>query len=156
MRIAISTLILSSLFAFALSAEKKSNAPVDVVNGFFSAFGKGDLSGVIGSFHENATITAVRKSSRKSGELYGSYSGKKGAEEFVSNLGKIFNTKEFVVENVIGKKEVVFANGRFKHELKSTGKTYESDWALKCVVKDGKILEYNFYEDTSSFDVANR
>ncbi|PJZ55599.1 nuclear transport factor 2 family protein [Leptospira barantonii] len=156
MRTAISTLILSGIFAFALSAEKKSNTPVNVVNGFFSAFGKGDLPGVIGSFHENASITAVRKASRKSGELYGSYTGKKGAEEFVSNLGKTFNTKEFVVENVIGNKEVVFANGRFKHELKSTGKTYESDWALKCIVKDGKILEYRFYEDTSSFDVANR
>ncbi|TGK29457.1 nuclear transport factor 2 family protein [Leptospira gomenensis] len=156
MRIALSTLILSVLFPFVLNGETKHNNPIAVVNGFFAAFGKGDLAAVVASFHENASIIAVRDVARKTGELYGSYSGKKGAEEFVTNLGKTFDTKEFVVETVIGNKNVVFANGRFKHELKSTGKIYESDWALKCVIKNDKIIEYRFYEDTSRFEAANR
>lgn len=154
MRNRLLMLLVSSVFASTLQAEKADG--VDVVKGFFNAFDKGDMAGLIGSFHEKATINAVREGKRKPGEPYGTYKGKKGVEEFIQSLGAAFNTKEFTVENVIGSGDVVFANGRFKHELKSTGKTYESAWALKCVIKDGKILTYDFYEDTAGFIEANR
>ena len=46
---------------------------------------------------------------------------------------------------------VAFASGTFVHDIRTTGKPYASDWALKIIVKDGKILEYHFYEDSQGF-----
>ena len=72
------------------------------------------------------------------------------------NLGKTFDTKAFSVGHVIGQGDVAFANGSFLHLVKSTGKPFSSDWALMSVVKDGKILEYHFYEDSAAFAQASR
>lgn len=128
----------------------------EVVQGFFNAFGKGDFNGVINSFHDNCTITAVRDAERSDTQIYGTYKGKDGAKTFIMNLGNAFDTKAFSVDNVIGEGSVAFANGRFTHIVKSTGKSFSSDWALMCVIKDDKIFEYHFYEDAEEFAKANK
>jgi uncharacterized protein len=127
-----------------------------VVQGFFTAFGKGDFKGVINSFHDSCTVIAIRDSPRNGAEIYGTYKGKDGAKTFLTNLGNAFDTKEFTVDHIIGEGDVSFASGKFTHVVKSTGKSFPSDWALKCVIKDDKIFEYHFYEDSAKFSDANR
>lgn len=128
----------------------------EVVQGFFTAFGNGDFEGVINSFHDSCTVIGIRDSERSGKQIYGTYKGKEGAKAFLSNVGGTFDTKAFSVDHVVGESDVAFANGKFTHVVKSTGKTFSSAWALMCVVKDGKILEYNFYEDSEKFVEANR
>lgn len=125
------------------------------VKAFFNAFGKGDFEGIIETFHPNATITAVRGGQRQANALYGNYKGKEGARAFISNLGAAFDTKTFEVESIIGEGDIAFANGSFTHQLKSTGKVFESAWALRVVVKDGKIFKYFFYEDSEKLAEAS-
>lgn len=129
-----------------------STAPL---NEFFSAFGKGDFEGIINTFHKDATIIAVRDGNRKEKEIYGTYKGKEGAKDFILNLGNAFDTKAFTVENIIGSGNISFANGKFTHQVKSTGRLFPSDWSLYVVVKDDKIFEYHFYEDSAKFLEAN-
>ena len=123
----------------------------EVVQDFFTAFGNGDFNGVVNSFHDSCTVIAVRDASRGGGEIYGTYKGKDGVKTFLSNLGTAFDTKAFTVENVVGEGSVSFANGKFTHVIKATGKSFSSDWALMCVIRDEKILEYHFYEDSQKF-----
>ena len=125
-----------------------------LVEEFFSAFSNGDFNGIINSFHDDCEIIAVRNSERIKSQIYGSYKGVPGVREFISNLGAEFDTKVFTVENLVSEGNVVFANGKFTHELKSTGKLFSSDWALMCVIKNDKILEYHFYEDSEKFAEA--
>ncbi|MDF2692582.1 MAG: hypothetical protein K0S65_965 [Labilithrix sp.] len=134
---------------------KPSNS-ADVVNEFFAAFGKGNMDGIIATFHPQAEIVAVRKAARKHGDIYGSYSGKDGAKAFVASLGGAFDTQAFSVDHVVGQGNVVFASGSFTHKLKTTGKPFSSDWALKCIVEDGKIREYHFFEDSAAYVEASR
>ncbi|MFZ5895450.1 MAG: nuclear transport factor 2 family protein [Myxococcota bacterium] len=141
----------------AVQPAKRSQTPMssaEVVKGFFSAFGKGDVNGVVDSFHPEAMIYAVRKSERK-GNHWGSYTGKEGAKSFISALGNLFETKAFTVNHVVGEGNVAFADGTFTHKVKSTGKLFSSEWALKCLVKDNKIVEYTFYEDSAAFNDAS-
>jgi uncharacterized protein len=138
-----------------LAIKSDTTSSADVVKGFFAAFGKGDVDGVVNSFHPNTTITAVRKSDRKDSELHGTYTGKEGARTFVANLGKAFDTQAFNVANVVGDGKVAFANGTFVHKIRSTGKLYSSDWALMVLVEDGKIREYKFFEDSAKFAEAS-
>lgn len=128
----------------------------EAVQGFFNAFGKRDFDGIINSFHDSCTITAVRDADRYGSQIYGSYKGKDGAKSFITNLGNAFDTKAFTVENIVDEGNVVFANGQFTHIVKVTGKKFSSDWALMCIIKDGKIFEYHFYEDSEEFSQANK
>ena len=128
----------------------------EVVQGFFNAFGKGDFNGIINSFHDSSMIMAVREANRNGSQIYGTYKGKEGAKTFISNLGNAFDTKAFSVDNVVSEGNVVFANGKFTHLVKSSSKSFSSDWALMCVIKDDKILEYHFYEDSEKFAEASK
>ena len=128
----------------------------EVVQSFFTNFGNGDLEGVVGTFSENAKIISINKKGIKGADLYGTFSGKEGVRTFLEILSKIFETKSFSVDHVIGEDNIAFAKGSFVHKVKSTGKLFESDWALMCLVKNGKIEEYHFFEDSASFIKANQ
>lgn len=128
----------------------------DVVQGFFTAFGNGDFGGVINSFHDHCTIVAVRHAQRTHDQVYGTYEGKDGAKTFIGNLGNVFDTKQFTVEHIVGDGDVAYASGKFTHIVKSTGKSFQSDWALMCIIKDDKIFEYHFYEDSEKFLEASK
>ncbi|PJZ44425.1 nuclear transport factor 2 family protein [Leptospira brenneri] len=151
--VVLATLLLGSVGLFA-----KTNTPSGekVLETFFSEFGKGNVAGVLNLFHPQTTITAVRKGNRSENQLYGTYVGVSGAEDFLKNMGNLFDTKRFQVDHIIGKKDWVFASGSFLHVLKQTEKLFESEWALKVQIKDGKILSYHFYEDSASFVVASK
>jgi ketosteroid isomerase-like protein len=132
-----------------------SNNSTLPVKEFFSAFGNGNLQGILNTFADNCLIVAVRAGKREGQQIYGSYEGKEGLKQFLTNLMQTFDTKAFKVEHIIGKGNIVFANGLFTHQIKSTGKLFSSEWALKCVIKDGKIAEYHFFEDSAMFLLAN-
>jgi len=128
----------------------------EVVQYFFNAFGKGDFNGIINSFHDSCIVTAVREATRNGSQIYGTYQGKEGVKTFILNLGNAFDTKAFSVNNLVSEGDIAFANGKFTHIVKSSGKSFSSDWALMCVIKDDKIFEYHFYEDSEKFTEANK
>ena len=132
-----------------------TNSSSEVVRSFFAAFGSGDLDGIVAVFHPDAHITAVRPGARGEGQLYGSYSGAAGVREFVGTLGRLFETQAFSVDHVVGLGEVAFASGRFTHRVRATDRVFRSDWALKCVIRDGAIFEYHFYEDSAAYVEAS-
>lgn len=121
------------------------------VRAFFAAFSTGNLDGILATFDPRAEITAVRQGRRADGQLHGTYHGEAGVRAFVTNLGATFETQAFSVEDVVGAGEVAFANGRFTHKVKATGKLFTSDWALRCQVRDGRIQAFQFYEDSAAF-----
>lgn len=167
MRKAIFTISALCFLAFGANAQTKSetikndktmtteNKSTESVKAFFNAFGKGDFDGIINSFHDECLIIAIRDGVRTDKQIYGTYKEKEGAKAFISNLGNAFDTKAFSVDNIIGEGNIAFANGKFTHIVKSTGKSFTSDWSLMCIIKDGKILEYHFYEDSAKFVEAN-
>ncbi|TGL39812.1 nuclear transport factor 2 family protein [Leptospira perdikensis] len=146
--VVLATLLFGSVGLLAKSASPSGEK---VLETFFSEFGKGNAKGVLNCFHPQTTITAVRNQNRIENQLYGTYTGISGAEEFLKNMGSQFDTKRFQVDQIVGKKDWVFASGSFLHIIKQTNKPFESDWALKVQIKDGKIFSYHFYEDSASY-----
>lgn len=127
----------------------------EVVRRFFAAFASGDGEALVATFHPEAEIVAVRDGAREAGGPYGRYRGHAGVREMVAALGATFETEAFTVDGVLGEGEVAFASGRFAHRVKATGRLFQSAWALRCVVKDGRIREYRFYEDSAAFAEAS-
>ena len=126
-----------------------------VVAGYFEAFGQGDMEAVRAHFHPDCTIISVRAGSRVEGQLHGSYKGLEEAKTFLGNIASLFDTQSFEVKSLMEAEEnVVYAHGSFAHKVKATGNMFESDWVQRCVIADGKILEYRFYEDSAAYEIA--
>ncbi|MGV8963380.1 MAG: nuclear transport factor 2 family protein [Candidatus Saccharimonadaceae bacterium] len=135
-----------------MSIINTSTVPVKV---FFDAFAKGNFEGILNAFHPQTTIVAIREGERREKDFYGTYKGVEGVKEFLKNLGDAFDTQSFSVENIVGGEGIAFANGKFVHKLKATGRLFPSDWVLYAVIKNRKIYEYHFYEDSAKFEEAN-
>lgn len=127
---------------------------LQAVTSFFTAFSKGNFPEIINAFHKDASIFAVR-SGVPQNSIYGTYKGIEGVQQFLQNLGATFDTKAFNIEHMIADGNKCFANGTFTHVVKATGKTFSSAWSLFVIEKEGKILEYHFYEDSEKFVEAN-
>ena len=133
-----------------------SKNSINVVNSYFNAFGEGDIETIINTFHEDSLIVSVKDIFRlKKAHLHGTYNGSAEARQFIANIGSLFNTKDFTVKRIVAEGNVVFANGSFTHEVKRTGKLFESDWTQMCIIEGNKIKEYRFYEDSAAYVEAD-
>ena len=126
-----------------------------VVEGYFKAFGQGDMDKVLEIFHPECLIVSVKEGVRAEGQLHGSYHTRSQAKNFLANISNLFETRSFEVESIMeGENNVVYANGTFTHEVKATGKLFYSTWVQRCIIKDGMIKEYRFYEDSAAYEKA--
>ena len=98
---------------------------------------------------------SVREGKRLPGQLHGSYFTKQEAKVFLANIHALFIPQSFEVESITeGADNVVYANGTFSHLVRSTGKLFKSTWVQRCIIKDGMIKEYRFYEDSAAYELA--
>jgi len=129
---------------------KKNN--VEVVQDYFSSFQNGNMKQVLNSFHLDCYIVSVKEEERPKEQLHGIYRTKDEAKQFLNNITSLFNTKDFNVEHILSVGDnLVMANGTFSHEVKTTGKLFNSAWVQLCIIEDEKIKEYRFYEDSAAF-----
>ncbi|WP_299159306.1 nuclear transport factor 2 family protein [uncultured Tenacibaculum sp.] len=135
---------------------KNTKQSITVVQEYFEAFQQGNMEKVLNIFHEDCLIISVRKEDRRKDQLHGTYKTKENAKQFLQNIVNQFDTIEFIVEEIIADKQVVFANGKFKHQIKTTSKMFISDWVQRCIIEDSKIKEYQFYEDSAAFVEASQ
>ncbi len=126
-----------------------------VVEGYFKAFSKGDMDKVVKIFHPECLIVSVKEGDRVEGQLHGSYHTRSQAEDFLANIANLFVTRSFEVESIMaGEGNVVYAHGSFTHLVKATGKLFYSTWVQRCIIEDGMIKEYRFYEDSAAYEKA--
>ncbi|SDX75312.1 NAD(P)H-dependent oxidoreductase [Flavobacterium degerlachei] len=133
---------------------KKQN--VEVVQDYFNSFQNGNMEQVINSFHSDCYIVSVKEEERPKEQLHGIYRTKDGAKQFLNNITSLFNTKDFTLKHISSAGDnLVMANGTFSHEIKATGKLFNSTWVQLCIIEDEKIKEYRFYEDSAAFIAAS-
>ena len=133
----------------------KSLSNKSVVESYFKAFGKGGMDEVLKHFHPECLIVSVREGERAPGQLHGTYRTREEARDFLANINRLFEVREFNIESVMeGAGDVVYANGTFTHLVKSTGNLFHSTWVQRCIIAEGMIKEYRFYEDSAAFEQA--
>ena len=122
-----------------------------VVEQYFKAFQKGDLEAVLNTFHPDCYIVSVKEEERPTEQLHGVYRTREEAKQFLKNIVRLFETKDFSVDSILeADGNVVVSKGRFSHLVKSSGKLFNSNWVQWCMIEDGMIKEYRFYEDSAA------
>lgn len=125
--------------------------PKGVVDRFFTAFGAGDVERVLDTAHEDVEVVTRGPDAVP---WYGTYHGREGLRRFLDELDAATRTEAFSVDRMVGEDGTVFAAGHLEHRIPETGNVFESDWALRCEVGDGGIVEYQFFEDTAAAAAA--
>ena len=125
-----------------------------VIEQYFEALRSGDMDQVYPLVTDTAEFVAVRETPDPRVPVYGTYRGHAGLNAFLSALRTSFETERFVVDEAIQQGHTGFACGSFRHVVRETGRVFESTWAMRAKLREGKIDHYLFFEDTARLEAA--
>lgn len=86
--------------------------------------------------------------------LYGQYQGRERARLLFERFGDCFDPGAFEVHGALCDGETAVMHGHLRHVVRSTGRGFDSDWALVAQVREGRLLRYQFHEDTAALVAA--
>lgn len=134
-----------------LKGDKKQTA-MDIANAFMDAMGKGDMESMKNLMHEDMVW---QNAGDKSLPWIGPWNGKKIIlEEFMPAFGAGFKTIKWEPVDALTSDDTAAYFGQMIGELTNSGaQTKEFTYALRVKVKDGKVILWNWLED--SFEVSN-
>lgn len=73
-----------------------------------------------------------------------------GMRTFFELLGAHVRPKEFSLDQIVAEGDEVVLFGRMVSEVKQTGRTIDTAFALHTTVREGRITRYHLYEDTNA------
>ncbi len=124
---------------------------VKIVQKGFEDFMKGNTSAVVdmcaddvtwGSYENPAVPTA------------GTFKGKKGVKDFFTKLVEVVDYSDFTPHEFFGQGDTVVVLGHQAGKVKSTGKTFDHDWAMVFKLRDSKVYSFFSYVDSHQFAQA--
>ena len=128
-----------------------SSANIDVVKQGYDAF----LSGNIPAFIELMDSNVEWDHRGPDGVPFNKmYNGKEGVLEFFKTLDETLENTGFDIHEYFGEGDRVVALGHFGWKVKSTGKPFESAFAMAYTVKNGKVTHWQPIFDRTAEVVA--
>lgn len=127
---------------------------IETVDTFLRHVFSGDLPSALALVAEDAHFVGSRPTPSATNPIFGTHVGPDGAQAFFSAFAQVLQPGAFDVQARFGQGDHVAMYGTLCHTVRSTGRPFASDWALICVVRDGKLRRYHFYEDTEALAQA--
>ena len=120
---------------------------VEVVQQAYAAFGAGDLQKLLGlmtadvvwEFPASPVIPWA-----------GTFKGPSDVARFFAAIMEHSEAQAFEPLHFVASEDRVVALGRERFRVKSTGRTWECQWAHAMTVRDGKIASFREYTDTAA------
>ncbi len=122
-----------------------------IIDHFFQCVVDGDTDGAIKLTTDDVTFEVQGPASVP---IYGKFHGHDGARKFFATLRELLDTEAFAVHSTLANDQIAFGYGTMQHRVKQTGRLFLSEWALYCVLFDGKISHYRIFEDTAALAAA--
>ena len=129
------------------------SATLEIVQKLYEAFGRGDLPAILSHLAEDVTWKYLGPAEIPFG---GTRHGKEQVAQFFAAIAGSLEVQDFGVDRFIAQGDMVVALGHERMRVKTTGRTYETQWAHVFTVRDGKIVEFREYADTSAVAQAFR
>lgn len=129
-----------------LKGEKKQSA-MDIANAFMGAMGKGDMAAMADMMHEDMVW---QNAGDKAIPWMGPWNGKQAIlENYFPNFMKGFETVKWVPDDTVTTDDTAAFFGQMIGKLTNSGQTTdEFTYALRVKIKDGKIILWNWFEDS--------
>ncbi|WP_181795470.1 nuclear transport factor 2 family protein [Streptomyces sp. WELS2] len=128
-----------------------TRSTAETVREFFRRFGAGDLAGLPELFADTADlVVAGAPLVPWTGHLV----GRNEVEGYFQRFVAAVRTQRFDIERIVTDGEDAIVLGAFEHKVTSTGKPFESPFAIRFTVRDGLIRRYQTFEDSYAAALA--
>jgi len=126
----------------------------DIVTAIYDAFGRGDISAVLGAFHPQIQWREAENFHYADGNPY--LGPQAVVEGVLQRLAA--DVADFAVrpEQFVEGGETVVVEGRYRGRMKATGKPVDAQFAHVWQVRDGKVVRFQQYTDTKQWADAAR
>ena len=117
----------------------------------YGDFGRGDIATLLEKFADDIEWVVPGP---KSTPLAGIYRGKNEVAGFFKRLSDLAEISSFEPRQFVAQGDTVVAMGRETGRVKSTGRTFVSEWAMAFKVRNGKVVKFQEYADTANIAAA--
>lgn len=118
-----------------------------IVQQGYEKFGSGDIEGLLGLFADNIRWTVPEI---ENAPFSGSREGRAKVGEFFSELTAAEDITRFEPLEFIAQNDKVVVLGESAATVKSTGRSYETDWVHVFTLHDGKVIEFTEFFDNAA------
>lgn len=135
-------------------AKAQDGQGIALVKSLYTAFGKGDVAGILGGLTEDVAWEVVGPASAC--PCYGVRNGKPSVAAFFKEIAerhdyKVFEPKEFMAAG-----NAVIVLGRHDMVLRTTGKPFAADWVHVFRIEGGKVASFREFTDSGTYAEAAR
>lgn len=118
---------------------------IEIVQKMYADFGEGDIASVLNAM----TPDVIWRQPPVGPEPFsGTVRGREQLGEWFAKLDAVSDVQAFEPKEFFSRGDRVVVLGYYRYRSKSTGKLWESDWAMVWTLRDGKLAEGQIHEDT--------
>lgn len=160
----IKCLFLEVLLLVAMSWAQSSPATAEriareeqnlkLVQQYYAAFKTGDINGVLIIFADD--VGWFVPGSKDVLPFAGQRQGHEQVAEAIAKFAEMQDAEQFEVQTFVAQDDKVVAFGHYRWRVKSTGRSYESDFAHCFTIYRGKVSRFQEYADTQAWAAAYR
>ena len=136
----------------AIEKAQKTKAPIDVVSAFLANTAKDSVAHAATQLvSEDATYVSLNFDNPELQQIEPWAGTRKGRQIYVdtfSNVGTYWDINDFSVTDIFGDGEKVAVFGSFTYTSVGVGHRFTSPFSILAKVADGKIVYFQFMEDT--------
>lgn len=122
---------------------------LETVQRGYEAFGRGDIDALLALFDDDIVWESPGPPELPTA---GSRRGKQQVAAFFDAVNSVFDMQQFEPETFLADGDRVVVLGRDTAAVRATGKVVSSPWAHAFTLRNGKVVAFQEYIDTS--DVA--
>jgi uncharacterized protein len=119
----------------------------EIVQKGYECFGSGDIPGLLELFAEDITWTVPEI---ENAPFAGSRTGTESVGNFFTQLTEAEDITRFEPLEFIAEGDKVVVLGESQATVRSTGKTYQTDWVHVFHLRDGKVKEFTEFFDNAA------
>lgn len=131
----------------------KSSAEIDIVRLYLSAFSQNDIQKALEYIHPQAIWHIDGDPIVKT---VGIIQGHIAIKKWLENFPKAFQPLQFSINKLISAGNTVLVIGRFRHLVLKTNTIVDSDYIIKFIIKNNKIIHYQIFEDSLLLSQVHR
>jgi ketosteroid isomerase-like protein len=129
----------------------KESENVDVVRQAFQCFGAGDIAGLLNQF---ASDVSWETPGAPRIPYAGRFKGRDQVATFFEGLGRTAEFTQFEPREFVAQGDQVVALGHYAGKGRTTGRPFDTAWAMVFTVQNGKVVKFQEYFDTANLGAA--
>jgi ketosteroid isomerase-like protein len=130
-----------------------SESNLEIVKKIYAAFQRGDIPYIIDQLDDEVEW---KEAEVKEIPFSGSYHGKAGVPEFFRRINDSVEVTGFTPGTYLSDGDRVAAFGNWQGRVRTTRRTFTSDWAMHWRLREGKVIYFQGYVDTAAEAAAHR